>query len=202
MNMSKMKRNFNFLNFTRLITYSFLFCICYYHSDNTYTGSKEIKRNLDVSLNLRNYRLLSKHEIENESIYDQLKESDVWKNRSYKIKKKKEPKEHNVFSSMHFYCEKKIFDRFDEMENMINDKNINKSKYYWKVLKTFGSFCILPIVIGTSSIPFKEAKGTNENVICGLLILSIIIILLIVIYISLINIKYHYLKNKKNKNIL
>ncbi|KNA01650.1 hypothetical protein PVNG_04887 [Plasmodium vivax North Korean] len=131
---------------------------------NTYTGSKEIKRNLDVSLNLRNYRLLSKHEIENESIYDQLKESDVWKNRSYKIKKKKEPKEHNVFSSMHFYCEKKIFDRFDEMENMINDKNINKSKYYWKVLKTFGSFCILPIVIGTSSIPFKEAKETNENI--------------------------------------
>ncbi|CAG9483131.1 unnamed protein product [Plasmodium vivax] len=200
MKISKMKRSFSFLNFIKIIIYSFLFWTCYYHSDYTYIGTKEIKSNLDVSLNLRNCRLLTKHEIENESIYDQMKESDVWKKRSYKIKKNKEPKEHNVFGSIHFYGEKKIFDRLNEMENMINDKNRSRSKYYWKVLKIFGPFCILPIVIGASASPFTEKNDTNTNIICGLLV-PVVIILLIVIYISLINIKYHYLKNKNNKNI-
>ncbi|KMZ88974.1 hypothetical protein PVBG_02948 [Plasmodium vivax Brazil I] len=131
-----------------------------------------------------------------------MKESDVWKNKSYKIKKNKEPKEHNVLGSMHFYGEKKIFDKLNEMDNMINDKNISRSKYYCKVLKICGPFCILPTVIGASSNFFKTEGSPYQNEICGVLIPIVIIILLIVIYISLINIKYHYLKNKKNKNML
>ncbi|KMZ82579.1 hypothetical protein PVIIG_02372 [Plasmodium vivax India VII] len=93
-----------------------------------------------------------------------MKESDVWKKRSYKIKKNKEPKEHNVFENIHFYGEKKIFDRLNEMENMINDKNISSSKYYWTVLKIFGLFCILPIVVGASAIHYVEPSVYTKNI--------------------------------------
>ncbi|CAI7718067.1 Plasmodium exported protein, unknown function [Plasmodium vivax] len=201
-----MKGNLNFLNFTKILIDAFLLWICFSLCYITFSESNDNKHNLGISLNSQNFRLLSNHELEYVSIYDQLKESNMWPKKTYKIIKKKKPNGKDIFKRIDFCFEKQAFDMFSEMDNMLNDKNVKQKKNFFVVCKNFSLFIILPLYFLKCSLLFKyinlsaEIKAPYEFIFYSFFIPTVIFLLLTT-YVLIKCVKYNKLKENKCRYI-
>ncbi|KMZ88975.1 hypothetical protein PVBG_02949 [Plasmodium vivax Brazil I] len=189
-----MKGNLNFLNFTKIFI------------DNTSSESNDNKHNLGITLNSQNFRLLSNHELEYVSIYNQLKESNMWPKKTYKVIKKKKPNEKDIFKRIDFCFEKQVFDMFSEMDNMLNNKNVTRKKKRFVVCKNLSLFIILPLFFVICSFLLKGTNLWNRvsdpaEFMLGSLFIPAIIFLLLTAYVFIKGVKYNILKKNKCKYI-
>ncbi|SCO70746.1 Plasmodium exported protein, unknown function [Plasmodium vivax] len=201
-----MKGNLNFLNFTKILIDAFLLWICFSMYYNTFSESNDNKHNLGISLNSQNFRLLSNHELEYVSIYNQLKESNMWPKKTYKIIKKKKSNEKDIFKRIDSCFEKQVFDMFSEMDNMLNNKNVTRKKKRFVVCKNLSLFIILPLFFVICSFLLKDLNLWNEvsmhkELMLNSLFIPAVIFLLLTAYILIKSVKYNILKKNKCRYI-
>ncbi|VUZ93466.1 Plasmodium exported protein, unknown function [Plasmodium vivax] len=200
-----MKGNLNFLNFTKIFIDVFLIWIFVSMYYNTSSESNDNKHNLGITLNSQNFRLLSNHELEYVSIYNQLKESNMWPKKTYKVIKKKKPNEKDIFKRIDFCFEKQVFDMFSEMDNMLNNKNVTRKKKRFVVCKNLSLFIILPLFFGICSFLLKDTISDVVSVPLELILYSFfipsVIFLLLTTYILIKCVKYNILKKNKCRYI-
>ncbi|KNA01658.1 hypothetical protein PVNG_04895 [Plasmodium vivax North Korean] len=187
-----MKGNSN-LSFNKIIAYFILFWMCCYHNDDVYlqnfkyfslliffiritiiflnnfraivNKSSDADSSRDTSLNTKFRRLLSNNEYEKESIYNNLKELRMHQMKTMKLKNKNVRNKPNLLKRMDIFCEKKVFDKLNEIHNIICDKSISHGKYFVTVLKIFGLFYMVPIFVTFLGGPFllKYMKTQKDD---------------------------------------
>ncbi|KMZ82571.1 Plasmodium exported protein, unknown function [Plasmodium vivax] len=212
-------KGYSNLSFNKIFAYFILFWMCCYHNDDVYlqnfkyfslliffiritiiflnnfraivNKSSDADSSRDTSLNTKFRRLLSNHEYENESIYNNLKEDKIPKMKTMKLKNEKILTKPNLLKRIDRFFEKNVFDKFNKINNIIGAKSISHGKCFITLLKILGLLYMVSIFVAFFR-PFFS-KGTiskNDNNLLLVLCVFLCISSLIYIYILIKIIKY------------
>ncbi|VUZ99773.1 Plasmodium exported protein, unknown function [Plasmodium vivax] len=188
-------KTFNMYHKTKLYLFTKIIALIilswtYQYNSNEYALSKSLENgnNVNISLNVRNHRLLAKHEYQNEVPTRRLQYNESYNRDNYKLEKGKgynntfgqlkQSRSNNVdnylksyknryskkkgLSKLDCYCEKKVLDKIHSLYG-VGEKLRNEKKSFKKYfLKKYGIGLILFALIPSLSLIFPILFGVEN----------------------------------------